>query len=31
MLVNLDKAGIYVAAIAPAKNLKKDIKIVGPN
>lgn len=31
MLVNLDKAGIYVAAICSAKNLKKDIKIVGPN
>ena len=31
MLVNLDKAGIYVAAISSAKNLKKDIKIVGPS
>ena len=30
MLANLDKAGIYAAAIVPYKNTKKDLKIVGP-
>ena len=30
MLTTLDKAGIYAAAIVPAKNIKKDIKLVGP-
>jgi len=31
MLTTLDKAGIYAAAIVSAKNMKKDIKLVGPN
>ena len=30
MLVPLGKAGIYAGAITFAKNLKKDVKIVGP-
>lgn len=30
-MTTLDKAGIYAAAIVPIKNIKKDIKVVGPS